>query len=67
MEINYDRAKEYFNRAIEVGFFNEDISSDMYVGIWMYMYSKGNKHFFKNKQMKNYTCFEDIIEFANAL
>ena len=45
---------ELFQEAIEAGILSDDETKDNYAGNYMYMYSKGYIHFFKNKDTREY-------------
>lgn len=45
---------ELFNEAIKQNVLSKNEKKSTYAGKYMYMYSEGNKHFFKNKDTRNY-------------
>lgn len=45
---------ELFQEAIKAGILSDDEATTNYAGNYMYMYSKGYEHFFKNKDTREY-------------
>ena len=53
LEVRTD-VPELFQLAINKGKLSENEKSDKYAGNYMYMYSKGGKHYFKNIDTRKY-------------
>ena len=66
MEI-LDNYEKIFDNAIEKGIFSDNEEDDIYVGNFMYMYSEGERHYFKHKITRRYGSDKQSIKDACEL